>query len=144
MENKLLAVQEKLMNRIELFKERARQPEQEAEILVNFHNEIKFLSDLLEIVSRQLETFKPSVIEQAEEPKNKNDMVNSPNHYKKDGLEVIDVIKTFLSPIEFRGYIKGNDIKYVLREADKNGDEDLAKAEFYLKYLRTGKKGLDK
>lgn len=80
------------------------------------------------------------------EPKQepKPDMVNSPAHYNKGGIEVLDFIKSILTPEEFRGYIKGNVIKYMSREADKGGDQDLEKSEFYLKYRRTGKKGLDK
>lgn len=41
------------------------------------------------------------------------DMVNSPSHYQLDGLEVIDIIRAALTPEEFRGYLKGNDLKYI-------------------------------
>lgn len=68
------------------------------------------------------------------------DMVNSPAHYTKGKYEVVDVIKDWLTPEEFRGYIKGNTIKYVSRERYKNGDEDLFKTIFYLNYLMNGKK----
>lgn len=65
------------------------------------------------------------------------DNVNSPNHYKLAGLdvEVIDVIKASMSPEEFKGYCKGNVIKYVTRENKKNGMEDLRKAKKYLEYV---------
>ena len=71
-----------------------------------------------------------------ENSKNK-DNVNSPNHYKLAGLdvEVIDVIKASMSPEEFKGYCKGNVIKYVTRENKKNGMEDLRKAKKYLEYV---------
>lgn len=64
------------------------------------------------------------------------DNVNSPNHYKLTGLdvEVIDVIRASMSPEEFKGYCKGNVIKYVTRENKKNGMEDLRKAKKYLEY----------
>lgn len=64
------------------------------------------------------------------------DNVNSPNHYKLAGLdvEVIDVIRASMSPEEFKGYCKGNVIKYVTRENKKNGMEDLRKAKKYLEY----------
>lgn len=64
------------------------------------------------------------------------DNVNSPNHYKLNGLdvEVIDVIRASMSPEEFKGYCKGNVIKYVTRENKKNGMEDLRKAKKYLEY----------
>lgn len=71
------------------------------------------------------------------------DMVNQPAHYNMGKYEVIDVIKDWLTPEEFRGYTKGNLIKYVARERLKNGDEDMEKAEFYLHYFNTdGEKGV--
>lgn len=71
------------------------------------------------------------------------DMVNQPAHYNMGKYEVLDVIKDWLTPEEFRGYIKGNLIKYISRERLKNGDEDMKKAEFYLHYLNTdGEKGV--
>lgn len=67
------------------------------------------------------------------------DMVNHPSHYKsKYGLEVIDVIKAFT--YDLNGIVAtdtGNIIKYILRWKDKNGIEDLKKAEWYLLHLIT-------
>lgn len=67
------------------------------------------------------------------------DMVNHPNHYTSGKIEVIDIIEDQLTPEEYRGYIKGQVIKYTTRERHKNGDEDLKKAHWYqtryLKYL---------
>lgn len=62
------------------------------------------------------------------------DNVNSPKHYRLDGLdiEVIDVIKSILSKEKFEGYCRGNVIKYILRADSKNGIEDLKKARVYL------------
>ena len=61
------------------------------------------------------------------------DMVNSPSHYQLDGLEVIDIIRAALTPEEFRGYLKGNTLKYIFREPHKgNPAQDVAKAEWYL------------
>ena len=67
--------------------------------------------------------------------KKKIDMVNSPPHYLKGGLECIDVIRAALDEKEFRGYCKGNNIKYTIRESDKGKDEDLKKARVYLNYI---------
>ena len=50
-------------------------------------------------------------------------------------MEVIDVIKASMSPEEFKGYFKGNVIKYVTRENKKNGMEDLRKAKKYSEYV---------
>ena len=64
-----------------------------------------------------------------------NDNVNSPNHYKLDGLniEVIDVIKATVK--DFNSFCHGNIIKYVLRADKKNGLEDLKKAKKYIEMM---------
>lgn len=59
------------------------------------------------------------------------DNVNQPNHYTQGGIECIEAIKAALTPDEFRGYCKGNIIKYAWRERFKNGDEDLEKLKKY-------------
>ena len=61
------------------------------------------------------------------------DMVNSPSHYQLDGLEAIDIIKASLTADEYLGYLKGNALKYILREPFKgNSKQDVAKAQWYL------------
>lgn len=72
-----------------------------------------------------------------EEGNLKFDKVNSPNHYKLRGLDIeaIDVIRGALTDDEFRGFCKGNVLKYTIREGHKNGDEDLKKARKYLDFL---------
>jgi hypothetical protein len=56
------------------------------------------------------------------------DVVNHPPHYKRGGLECIDVIEGF-----GLGFRLGNAVKYILRAGHK-GDrlEDLRKARWYL------------
>lgn len=71
----------------------------------------------------------------------KSDNVNHPEHYTTGKYECIDYIEDKLSPEEFRGYIKGNIIKYLTREKHKNGDEDILKAQFYLNRLCRNIKG---
>ena len=61
-----------------------------------------------------------------------SDMVNSPPHYNQGGIECIDAIEAALTPEEFRGYLKGNALKYIWRERHKGGAEDLDKAGWYL------------
>jgi hypothetical protein len=57
-----------------------------------------------------------------------NDDVNNPQHYNKQGIEVIDVIEAYELP-----YHLGNVIKYVLRHQYKgNPIKDLKKAQWYL------------
>jgi hypothetical protein len=63
------------------------------------------------------------------------DMVNSPPHYNNAGIECIEAIEAALTPEEFRGYCKGNNLKYTWRERYKNKTEDLEKAAWYLDRL---------
>jgi len=66
------------------------------------------------------------------------DVVNEPNHYKLFGtVEVIDIIKELLTEEEFRGYLKGNCLKYRLRAGKKdNVEQDIAKAMRYEQWLK--------
>ena len=65
------------------------------------------------------------------------DMVNHPKHYKaKNGMEVIDVIEAFTASLEgYEATHTGNVIKYICRWKEKNGIEDLRKAQWYLNRL---------
>ena len=64
------------------------------------------------------------------------DPVHQPNHYQVlDGVQAIDIIRATLSPAEFIGYCKGNILKYQLRSAKKNKEEDLKKADVYSNWL---------
>ena len=59
--------------------------------------------------------------------------------YAHGPIECIDAVKSALSPEEWRGFVKGNVLKYVWREAYKGGDCDLRKAADYLgRYLKKG------
>ncbi len=63
------------------------------------------------------------------------DNVNHPKHYTSGGIECVQAIEAALTEEEFRGFLKGNIIKYIWRERLKNGWEDLAKARFWLNKL---------
>ena len=65
------------------------------------------------------------------------DMVNHPSHYKaKNGMEVIDVIEAFTANLSgYEATHTGNVIKYICRWKEKNGLEDLRKAQWYLNRL---------
>ena len=67
------------------------------------------------------------------------DLVNAPPHYRQGGIECIDAIRAALTPEEFRGFCKGNVIKYAWRERHKGGDADLSKAGDYLDYIKQAK-----
>ena len=62
------------------------------------------------------------------------DKIN-PMHYKVGGIETIDYIRSKMTPEAFEGYLQGNVIKYISRYRNKNGLEDLHKAEWYLTRL---------
>ena len=65
------------------------------------------------------------------------DMVNHPSHYKaKNGMEVIDVIEAFTANLKgYEAIYTGKVIKYICRWKEKNGLEDLKKAQWYLNRL---------
>ena len=63
------------------------------------------------------------------------DMVNSPAHYNKAGIETIDIIQS-VTKDGFEAYLQGNILKYVCRYRYKqNAVEDLEKARWYLNRL---------
>ena len=65
------------------------------------------------------------------------DVVNHPKHYKAvNGLEAIDVIEAFTAKLKgIQATDTGNILKYMLRWHEKNGIEDLKKAQWYLNHL---------
>jgi len=65
------------------------------------------------------------------------DNVNNPHHYNHKGVECINAIEASMEPNQFKGYLKGNIIKYLWRYEYKNGVEDLKKAQWYLNKLIT-------
>lgn len=66
---------------------------------------------------------------------NQEDIVNKPAHYTQGDIECIDAIQSALTAEEFRGYCKGNIIKYTWREKHKGGDESLHKATWYMQRI---------
>ena len=67
--------------------------------------------------------------------------IDCPVHYKNGNIECIDAIRAALTDEEFRGYCKGNVIKYAWREKYKDGNNDLLKIKKYIElYLEREKK----
>lgn len=66
-----------------------------------------------------------------------NTAVVRPTHYTSGSIECIDAIESALTAEEFKGFLKGNVIKYTWRHNRKNGIEDLDKADWYMTRLRT-------
>jgi len=64
------------------------------------------------------------------------DCVNSPTHYNTGNIECIEAIEESMSSVAFKGYLKGNCLKYLWRYDYKGKQvEDLQKATWYLSRL---------
>lgn len=62
--------------------------------------------------------------------------VHNPSHYNTGAVECIDAIEATLSDEEFRGYCRGNTLKYLWRCMYKGKTkQDLEKARWYLDRL---------
>jgi hypothetical protein len=64
------------------------------------------------------------------------DPVDKPEHYNSGKVECIEAIKASMSEEEYKGYLKGNTIKYLWRYQYKGKPvQDLKKAQWYLNKL---------
>jgi len=64
------------------------------------------------------------------------DVVNNPEHYNTGNIECIEAIEESMSSVAFKGYLKGNCMKYLWRYDYKGKQvEDLQKAGWYLNKL---------
>ena len=64
------------------------------------------------------------------------DAVNSSNRYNTGNIECIDAIEDSMSPAAFKGYLKGNCMKYLWCYDYKSKPvEDLKKVDWYLSRL---------
>lgn len=67
-----------------------------------------------------------------------NDAVRSPKHYKLPGLNIesVDVLRSVLTPEEFKGFCRGNALKYLIRAGRKDNElQDIKKAGVYIEWL---------
>lgn len=61
---------------------------------------------------------------------------NTPSHYVlSDGSDSMEVLAKILGSDEFKGFLRGNAIKYLIRYKLKGGIEDLKKAMDYIARL---------
>lgn len=68
--------------------------------------------------------------------KKKTDPVEQPDHYNKGAIEAIEAIKASMPDSEFKGYLKGNALKYLWRYDYKGKPiEDLRKCRWYIERL---------
>lgn len=69
---------------------------------------------------------------------NIDDAVRSPKHYKLPGLNIesVDVLRSVLTPEEFKGFCRGNALKYLIRAGRKDSElQDIKKAGVYIEWL---------
>ena len=57
------------------------------------------------------------------------------DHYKTMPMQPWEVMEAVLKPEEFRGFLKGNVIKYSMRAGRKDGSDDAGKAQHYRQKL---------
>ena len=69
------------------------------------------------------------------------DLINTPSHYHKGGIDVITILEKRFGKEASRGFFLGNVLKYILRYPDKGGVSSLEKARFYLEALINNVKG---
>lgn len=63
------------------------------------------------------------------------DNVNNPKHYATGKFECIEVMEEALGTEAVKGFCLCNAFKYIYRCRNKNGLEDIKKADWYLKKL---------
>ena len=64
-----------------------------------------------------------------------DDVINKPNHYHKNNIDVIKFSELQFEEKELIGFYRINILKYVVRFDRKNKVEDLKKAKFYIDKL---------
>ena len=95
--------------------------------------EPKTVDDLMEVYVEMSQAELESYIFAEEEDV---DAVNSPDHYNTGNIECIEAIEESMSSVAFKGYLKGNCMKYLWRYDYKGKPvEDLEKAGWYLRRL---------
>lgn len=57
------------------------------------------------------------------------------DHYRRLTPQPVELLKCWLTPEEFKGFLRGNVIKYLARYQYKGGVQDLEKAKQYLEWL---------
>ena len=68
--------------------------------------------------------------------KNANEYQIGGSHYKDMAVQPWDVMQVVLTHKEFVGFLKGNVIKYSMRQGKKAGSDDAAKANHYMLKLK--------
>lgn len=98
--------------------------EQDIEKLTNFLNDIFGVSNS----EPENEPCEPEYQEENNSPRN-------PNHYADMAIDALEVMSVNFSNEAYMGFLEGNVLKYIMRYRNKNGLEDLIKAQRYLDIL---------
>jgi hypothetical protein len=61
--------------------------------------------------------------------------VGGDHYHNKGTYQPWNVMESWMTPEEFKGFLKGNVIKYIARSEEKGGMQDLEKAQHYLAKL---------
>ena len=115
-------------------------PEAEKKEVSNIGKDIELLRDIdvskvNDLAWKEITEFINKNMDEKDTHFHQFDNVDRPMHYAAGSIECIDAIEAQLSAEEFRGYLKGNIIKYLWREKHKGGVESLKKAKWYLNKL---------
>jgi len=115
-------------------------PEAEKKEVSNIGKDIELLRDIAvnevnDLAWKEITEFINKNMDENDTHFHQFDNVDRPMHYAAGSIECIDAIEAQLSAEEFRGYLKGNIIKYLWREKHKGGVESLKKAKWYLNKL---------
>ena len=65
-------------------------------------------------------------------------------HYQHTLLQPLEIMQRIMTPEEFKGFLKGNILKYSIRGGNKQGEpaeKDLGKVETYSRWLRLAEQG---
>jgi len=65
-----------------------------------------------------------------------DDVQVSGNHYKDMPIQPWHIMEAVMTGEEFKGFLKGNIIKYSLRAGRKDGSDDAGKAKHYMQKLK--------
>lgn len=60
------------------------------------------------------------------------------DHYRTKTIQPWDAMEVWMSPEQFKGFLRGNAIKYLARCDDKGGMEDIKKARHYIAKMTEG------
>ena len=75
------------------------------------------------------------IMEMMEDEKRADDIQVGGTHYKDMAVQPWEVMESLLTREEFRGFLKGNIIKYAMRQGKKDSD-DAGKLKHYQQKLR--------